>query len=399
MPKNPLKTWIELNSYALDHNIKQLKKIIGQIKLGVVLKSNAYGHGIKEIGEFVQKNNDIEWICTSETQEAIFLRENNVTKPILVLAYTNEKMDLAISHDIHFAVYNIKSIEELNSAAQRVGKKAYIHIKIDSGMSRLGILPENVLSFIRFIKTFEHISLFGIFTHFADAHNPNSNHANFQLQQFDSVLDELTANGINIKFTHAQSSSSLAITPLRKYSLVRIGALLYGIYKSEEFKNLLQIKYPGFSLFQVMNWKTHIIDIKKIPKDSPVGYDRTFITQRPTTIGILPIGYFDGYNINLQNKGTVLINDQEAPIIGKISMNLTTIDLTDIKNVSIGDEVSLLSNHPSGQAHVLARKAQTITNEITTKIHCQIPRFIIKEQITNTKDKTQKLYKEQYKYL
>ncbi len=373
---NKLRTFIKLDKHAFEHNIEQLKTIVGSSEIGVVIKSNAYGHGIKEISLLANKISDIEWICVSGLKEAIELKKLGITKKILALSYIDDNIRHGIKSNIHFPVYNLEKAIELSNIAYNTGQEVYVHIKIDTGMSRLGVLAENALEFIKTVKKLPFIKIYGLYTHLCDGYNINSEFAYVQLKKFDSVIDSLVKANIEIPYLHIFSSSGLLVNWKTKYNLVRLGTLIYGIWRSQEYKNLILAKYPDLNLLPVMTWKTHIIDIKHVPADSFIGYSRTAITTRPTTIGTLPIGYFDGYNVNLSNKAHVLVNGKLAPVIGRISMNLTTIDLTGIQNIKVGDEVTLLGEHPEITASKLAILANTMPNDIITKIDHNIPREV-----------------------
>lgn len=381
------RTVIELDKSALINNIKNLS-FISKIPIAVVVKSNAYGHGLIEISKIIDHIHEVNFLCTSGIREALFLKKNKIKKNILVFSYLDDSIEMAIANNIHFPIYNFDSAIKINQAAKKINMKANVHIKIDTGMSRLGIFEEDALEFLKKIQSFSNLTIQGIFTHLSDPHNINSKFAYKQLEKFDETLRVLEQNGIYIPLNHAISSSGLGLNPSKKYSFIRSGALTYGLWKSIEFKQFILQKYPNLILKPVLRWKTQIIDIKIIPANSFVGYDKTFITKRPTRMGILPIGYFDGYPSSLSNKGKVLIKNKEVPIIGKISMNLITIDLTDCSNIKLYDEVTLFGSQEI-EAHNVAQKAGIITNELITNISQTIERKVIKQNLkkylTNTK--------------
>ncbi len=373
------RTSIQLSQAALHYNIAQIKKAAHASGVGLVIKSNAYGHGLKEIAQMAQSDHHITWLCTAGIEEALHLCTQGIDKPLLALSYLDASLQQAIHHNIHVALYNLEDAYALNAAAQEVGKKAYVHIKIDTGMSRLGIDPNNAFSFINALKQLPHIELYGLFTHLCDTPNPDSSFSYHQLKIFDDLIELIEAAGIKISCTHAQSSSALCIKPARPYTFIRAGAAAYGIWKSEEHRMRIRTLHPTFDIKPVMQWSTHIIQLKNIPTGATVGYDRTLRAQRPTLLAIAPIGYHDGYARSLSNRGTAVINQHYAPVAGMVSMNMTAFDITDIPNVKIGDQITLIGDAPKIVVHEIARTAHMITNEIVTSINASIERKIVSE--------------------
>lgn len=370
---------ITLSKAAFVFNSEQIKKAAGPSQVAIVLKSNAYGHGLSPMAQLAQEDPNIAWICTAGIQEALQVRALGVTKPLLALSYFDGSLDQAVSQDIHLGLYTIEGLADLHAAAQRVGKKAYAHIKIDTGMSRLGLHPQYTLSFIKAAQEFPNVELYGIFTHLCDTPNIDQTFSYQQLAQFDEVLDLIEAAGIAIPCTHALSSSALCIKPQRPYSFVRAGAAFYGIWKSPTHRELVRKLHPDFDLKPVLQWKTRIIELKKIPAGASVGYDRTWRAQRPTILAIAPVGYYDGYDRRFSNRGVAVIKDQYAPVAGIVSMGLTAFDVTDIPYIHLHDEIVLLGDAPRISAHECAYSAQIITNELVTGLQASLERTIVPE--------------------
>lgn len=372
------RTSIELSRAAFSYNIEQIKKAAGSA-VAVVIKSNAYGHGIQEIAQLAQDDPNVAWLCTAGIAEALLVRQQGITKPLIALSYLDDNLEDALRADIHVGLYNLEDAAALNAAAQSVGKKAFVHIKVDTGMSRLGILPEHTLHFIRTVQEFPHIELYGLFTHLCDTPNPDQTFSYAQLKKFDELIEMLHAAGITIPCIHAQSSSALSLKPNYPYTFIRAGAAAYGIRKSQAHQDLIKKLHPSFDLKPVMQWKTRVIHIKKIPAGAFVGYDKTWVAQRPTLLAIAPIGYYDGYSRGLSNRGHALINHHYAPVAGIVSMNITAFDVTDCEEVKIGDEIILLADASELSAVECARSAHIITNELVTHIHSSIERIIVPE--------------------
>ncbi len=371
------RSWLEISESAFRHNIQQLRALLGSTELALVVKSNAYGHGMHEIAQLSEQLPEISWLCTAGLQEAIDLKtKSKTTKKVLALSYLDADAESAAKYGIHCGIYDYHTAYGLNQAAQHIGKPLAVHIKVDTGMSRLGVPPEQVVSFIRQLQTLSHITIYGIFTHLCDTANPDATFSQLQLARFNAVLLELESVGIRIPLSHALSSSGLSVATSQKYNLLRAGALAYGMWKSHEQQQLVSTLYPGFNLQPVMSWKTHIAQIKQIPKDSYIGYNCTYKTSRQSTIALLPVGYWDGYPRGLSNNGFVVVKNQKAPVVGIVSMNLTAIDITAIPNVTMHDIVTLVGHEQISLIQV-ADYASTIPNEIATRISSSLPRVIL----------------------
>ncbi len=369
-------TSIELSRQAFQYNIDQLKKAAGAAGLALVVKSNAYGHGLREMALLADENPSISWICTAGLSEALFLRRLGINKQLLVLSFIDDGIEEAVALGIHVMCSNREDACAMSAAAERLGKKAYIHVKVDTGMSRLGIFPDDVLGFLKFLSHLPQVIIAGIATHLSDTPNPDQTFSYQQFKTFDTVVDIVKAAGFDIPYTHVQSSSSLCLRPEREYSFIRAGAAAYGIWKSAAHRELIRMHHPYFDVMPVLHLKTRIVHIKKIPAGSAVGYDRTFIAQRPTVLAIAPVGYFDGYSRGLSNRGHGLIHNQFVPIAGIVSMNLTAFDVTDLE-VSLHDEISLIGPFPGITASECAQSARIITNEMVTHLNPTIVRRIV----------------------
>lgn len=374
----PSRTWIELNAQVFQRNVVLLKQAINNQQLAVVLKSNAYGHGMVPMAQLAQENMHIDLICVAGLSEAVTLRKAKITKPLLVLSYLDDVFEYAALYNIHCAVYDYETVVQLSKAAQTTGKNISVHVKIDTGMGRLGIAADTGVEFAKQIVHLPGIILHGLFTHLSDT--SNLEHSYKQLTTFDSVIDQLTDAGFSLPCTHAISSSGLHLAPKRKYNMVRIGAGLFGLTKTQEHKSMILQAYPYLDLQPIMTWKTHIIQIKTIEVGSYVGYNRTFCATQPTRIAILPVGYFEGYPRHLSNNSIVYVENLQAPVIGVVSMSLMAIDITHIPTASIASEVTLTGNLPGITSHECASRAKVITNEFSTSIKSDIPRIIKHKQ-------------------
>jgi alanine racemase len=379
-------TWIEISRQAFDHNINFYKQVIGpDAALALVIKSNAYGHGIREVATIAQAHPHVDWFCTTSLSEAVFLREMAVTKPILVMTFIDDDPEKIFTHDIAVIGHDIETITMLNTLGKTLGKQAKIHIKIDTGLSRLGFYPDEALAVIQHIKeSLPYITIQGLYTHFADSGGLDHDFNDHQLQQFNTVLSALQKQQIDIPYKHTCKTSAITTVKDSHFNLIRLGAGAYGLKPPQTVSDITKVLYPDFEPQQIMTWKTRIMHIRHIPADTYIGYDKTFKTTRPTRIAILPIGYFEGYDRRLTNKGVVKIqtnssdtSHEYAPVIGRICMSVTMIDITDVEQAKIGDEVIVLGNAPGITAYDLAQTIESFNpREITARINPVIPRII-----------------------
>jgi len=410
-------TWLEISKSALIHNLRQFRKIIGsKIKLMAVVKSNAYGHGMIECAKIFEKNG-ADYLGVVNLDEALQLRRNNLKKPILVLTFwptpmnypasaeprfssgefqriTNKKIEEAIKKNIEFCAYTDQQLDFLAKISQKIGKKAKIHLKIDTGTSRIGVLPENSLNFALKCLKLPNLELKGIFTHFAKSEAYNQKYTLLQTRRLKKIAQEIilktapnlfsrvlkfnaTAdkNKTILPIIHAACTASTIINSMTHFDLVRIGIGLYGLWPSQATKH-----YGASSsvvLKSALTWKTRVIQVKELSKGTPIGYDCTYRCKKRTKIAILPVGYWDGYDRKLSNCGEVLIRGRRAPVRGRICMNLTIVEVTKIPGVKVGDEVVLIGrqNDKEITAEELAEKIGTINYEIVTRINPQLSRI------------------------
>ncbi len=369
--------WVELSQTALENNLAQLKKIEGDALLAPVVKGNAYGHGLTQVGRVCQKSPHVDWACVASLSEALTLRKVGFSKPILILVYLDDDPKLVVENEIDVLVYTTQNLQELNDCAQKLNKPCNIHIKIDTGLSRFGFCPDEAVAFVKKLQQFPLINLRGIATHFAQSEVPDQQFTHKQIELFETTVKKIEALGINIPFKHASNSAAaLRFTP-KIGNLFRLGIGTYGYWSSEHVKKLAQKVYPEIALAPVLSLKTRIFSIRTIPAGRSVGYGRTYETKKETVLATIPTGYVDGYSRKLANKGNVFVRGQHAPIVGAIGMNTTTIDVTHIPNLQVGDEVTLIGDHPGIRASDLAQAADLNLREITTRIDPTIKRRLV----------------------
>ncbi|MFA5076513.1 MAG: alanine racemase [Patescibacteria group bacterium] len=373
-----INSWVEINTQNLKHNLNQFRRILSPgTQIGATVKSNAYGHGIIGVSQVIQQQTD--WFCVVSLDEALELRRAKITKPILVLSFYFDQIDLAAKNNISLVVYNSDQIKQINLAAKKLHRIARVHLKLDTGTSRLGVGETEALKLITQITTkLKNLRLEGLFSHFA-ASEENQKFTDQQIQRFNDFVAKLNKLGINIPLKHFACSAAALVRPESQYNLIRLGISLYGLWPSKLAKRLTSKIYPSFNLQPALTWKTRVIAVKCLNPGQSIGYGCTYKTTKTTKIAVLPVGYWDGYDRHLSNKGEVLIHGQKCPIRGRVCMNLIIIDATKVKNVKINDEVVLIGQQGKARitAEDLAGKIGTINYEVVTRINPVLPRIMV----------------------
>ncbi|HXW86062.1 MAG TPA: alanine racemase [Candidatus Bathyarchaeia archaeon] len=376
-PYEPL-SWIELRKTALIHNAAMYKKTTDGKNIAFVIKGNAYGHGIREIALLCEDIDDIDWLCTFTLSEALMLRSLGSSKPILVLGPLDAPIAHALGASIDVIVDNHEQAEQLNICARQENKKVGVHVKVDTGLSRRGVLPDQAMKLLMHVSSLSHLTLNGLCTHLVESYKEDASFTHHQLKQFNALIYQAREYGMAIPFIHATNTAGTTIFSHDEYNFFRIGIGLYGILPSQPTREKTRLRYPDFELEPVLQWKTVLTQIKDIPAHAYVSYDRTYQTYRPTRIGLLPIGYSDGYDIRLSNKGLVYIRGAYAPVLGRVGMNTTIIDLTTISQAQEKDEVTLIGSPFEIRADIVSSYAQCINvRELFTGIKGYIPRIVI----------------------
>jgi len=301
--------WIEINPAALAHNIDQYKTVIGERLLAPVVKSNAYGHGMLQIAQLCEANPQVAWMCVANLSDALKLREQGIQKTIMIMSCVDADISLAVNKNFEFIITHEELAHDLHAIAKKYNSSFNVHVKIDTGLSRLGVLTHRAVSFIHEILAMPHLQLNGICTHYAETQKEDQSYALYQLEQFYAILDQLKAQNIQIPYIHASNSAATTTLDLARCNLFRIGIGIYGLWPSAASKAKTLAIYPQFNLEPVLTWKTRVMALKILPANQPVGYDRTTITTRETKIAIVPIGYYDGYDFRLFNKSRMRINN------------------------------------------------------------------------------------------
>ncbi len=364
----------EINLTKLIHNLEKVRVVIGsQVKLLGVVKGNAYGHGIQRVGKVLEKEG-INYLGVSCIYEARLLRNAQIQTPILLLGYTDPaSVGEAIRLGCTITVIDKEVLKCVEVESKKRNKITSIHVKIDTGMHRLGISPKEVLSFISGISAYPHVFLEGVFTHFATADEKDLGFANEQLLKFREVITTLEQRGIHPPLIHAANSAAILRMKESHFSMVRAGKVLYGPLS---LPNSLDTSKGSES---ILSLKTQIIQVRVIEKGESVGYGRAFVARKKMRIATLPIGYADGFRRSPTNFGHVIIEGKKASLIGRVSMDQSSIDVTKYTRVKVGDQVVVIGEQKGKKVTTqdVADQVGTISYEVLTALSERIERVYI----------------------
>jgi len=363
--------WTEIDLDAIVDNIKAIRELVGEkVKIMGVVKANAYGHDALEVAPLLLQNG-ASFLGVARLDEGVELRKANIKAPILVLGLTlKEEMPSLLLYDLTPTVCDMERVEFLSHLAIKKNKVAKVHVKVDTGLGRIGVLPENALNFVQRVHDMKNIQIEGIFTHFAVAAEKDKSYTEEQFAKFTTVLNALEKKGIKIPLKHTANSPAVLALPHVYLDMVRPGLSIYGLYPSPEVKRAIRLK-PALKL------KTRIVYLKKLPAGKSISYGRTHTTTAETLVATLSVGYADGYPRLLSNNGEVLIRGRKSPVIGRITMDQTMIDVTHIPGVEIGEEVTLWGNHAIEET---AGRVRTIVDEVLCMADKKrIPKLFMKD--------------------
>lgn len=368
--------WAEVNLDKLAHNMREIRRVSKSKEIMAVVKADAYGHGALDIAPVLLENG-ADRLAVAVLSEAIELRKGGIKCPIMILGFTPTTfIDELLQYDIEQTVYSLEFAKELSKIARKKNKFAKIHIKIDTGMGRIGYqcTEENVEE-IHKISQFSNIHIEGIFTHFSSADAEDKNYTAKQMEEFNWVYNKLRDKNVIINNIHVSNSAAIIDLPEYHYDIIRPGIIIYGYYPSNE------VDKEKIHLKPVMSLKTNVVHLKKVSKGEYIGYGRKFKTTREAIIATLPVGYADGYTRLLFNKAEVIINGEMAPVVGRICMDQCMIDVTDVGCVKIGDEVILIGEDGNNRfdADDAAELLDTISYEIVCMIGKRVPRVYVKD--------------------
>lgn len=364
-----LRTYAEVDLEAIAHNIEEVRKKVGKdVMIAAVIKADGYGHGSIPIAKRLEK--DVDFFCVAAIEEAIELREHGFDTPILILGYTSpSQYEDIVKYRIAQTIYDYETAEQLNKTAESMGTKAIVHIALDTGMNRIGFYwNEQSIDDIEAISNMEHIELEGCFSHFSCADMTDKEFSKAQMQVYDDFMDAFKQRGIVIPIKHLCNSAGIMEFDSHRFNLVRSGIITYGLYPSEE------VDKTALELRPALHWKTHVIHVKTVGAGAAVSYGATYVTDRPTTIATVSIGYADGYPRALSNKGRVLIHGQSAPIIGRVCMDQMMVDVTHIPDVKVEDVVTLVGQ--DGDEYISVEEAADLAGSFNYEFICDISKRV-----------------------
>ncbi len=372
-------SYIEISKKNIIHNVKSLRKVAKPgTKFAFAVKGNAYGHGLKEVVKIAAPYAD--YFMVNSIEELRMLRKVS-KKRVLLLGYVaNSDIAEAIQLGCIVGVYSIESFKTIAKIAEKIDKKVDVHIACDAYLGREGFLKKDLENLFRLLQVagyMSHVSIAGMYAHFANIEDTTSfTHAKKQIDGYREMITLAHKHGYKNILTHISATSGLLIYEKENgyHPLVRVGIGMYGLWPSEE----IGLQSKNLTLKPVLSWKTHVAQIKTVAKGSTIGYGLTYVTKKPTTLALIPQGYADGYPRALSNKGMVLIGGKYAKILGRVSMNMFVVDVTNIQKVRVEDVVVLLGTQGKNTltAEMLARWALTINYEIVTRISPLLPRII-----------------------
>lgn len=359
-------TWAEIDLSALVGNLRLLRKRVGpRVKIMFVVKANAYGHDAVLCALAAQKARAADWLGVSSVEEGLALRSADVKLPILILGslYPFESVLAAAAHDLTPIVASLESARRVAEAALRLRRNINIHVKVDTGMGRIGLRPEAAVALMRDISALKGIRVQGIYTHMAKAED-DAAFTTRQIKSFNGVVNSLIQEGLRPPLVHAANSAAALRHPGSRFDLVRPGLAAYGLYE-------------GF--VPVLTLKSKIVYIKTAPKGATVSYGATWRAKRVSLIATLPIGYGDGYTRALSNKAAVLVGGKRCPVVGRVTMDQVMIDVTDAPRARVGDDAVLIGSQEGSSvtASELARLCGTIPYETATALSSRVPRVAV----------------------
>ncbi len=370
--QNNFSQWCEIDLTLLDHNVTEIKRVLGGTKVMGVVKANAYGHGLVEIGKRLDVNESVFCLGVNSIQEGISLREAGVMKPIVVMGYIDQQdYSLVLENDLEIVLTGMEMLDSICNLQSAICNFK-IHIKVDTGLNRLGFFLDELNGALEKIKNSPNIEVVGLMSHLSALEEGYLDYTQKQIDDFSKAGESFTKKGFH-GIKHIGAASSLLAYKNAYFDMVRVGISLYGLWPSKETR---RYALADVDLKPILSFKTKIIFTKKVAKGGLIGYGGSFTACRDTLIGIIPTGYYEGLDRRLSNRGIVLVGGKRAPIIGRVCMNMAFVDLTDVGGVEIGDEVPLFGKDDGEEitAEEFTARLGTVPHELTTKIPEFVPR-------------------------
>lgn len=367
-----LRAWAEIDIDALIHNLREIKKRAGKRKIMAVVKANAYGHGAMQLAPVISGYADAFAVATFE--EAMELRKAGVEKEILILSPVPQaQYPMIIKNDIATVTFSLDGAKALSAAAGAAGKRARAYVAVDTGMGRIGLSSDDCgICEAEAIYAEKNIDFIGIITHYACADSSDKSSLREQAKRFDAFCEKLRADGYDIGLRSCDNSAAFTDCA-DSYEAVRVGIVIYGMYPSDE------VKKENLPLLPVMSLKTKVTQVKTVPAGTKISYGHTFKAEKPMKIATLAIGYADGIPLSLSGKGSVIISGRKVPIVGRVCMDQMMVDVTDARNVDVGDTAVIFGSDGGATitADEVAAVAGTINYDIVCRLDCRVPRVFV----------------------
>ena len=375
------RTWIEINEQALVSNVNALRSLLDrECRFCAVVKANAYGHDLEKVVSVLRRAG-VDAFAVDNVDEALKVRQMMSNALILVLGYPLEsQLEEAIAANLHLTVYDTQRIARLEEIAAKQSTTAHLHLKIETGTSRQGILIDELPKIIFALQNTQHITLEGISTHFANIEDTDdSSYASQQLEIFQTACQTIGQAGFSPPIVHCASSAATIMYPDTHGTMVRSGIATYGLWPSEGVELATRKHQLGCSLTPVLSWKTRIAQVKSLPAGTPISYGLTETLKRNSRVAILPVGYSDGYDRGLSSVGETIVGGQRCKVLGRVCMNMIIVDVSSVPKVEREQEVILLgrSGRHEVSAEGMAKLAQTINYEIVARINPLLPRVLV----------------------
>ncbi|MBN1346537.1 MAG: alanine racemase [Phycisphaerae bacterium] len=371
----------EINADAIRHNLRLIRQACRPgVRLCVALKANAYGHGVDVVAPVLDEAG-VEMVAVATIGEALELRQLGWTRGILCFGPTfaactpearDERIAIAVKYDLTPTVVDGYGLRDLDAEAARRGRVVDYHVKVDTGMGRMGIAPDTAFDLIVRAGDLKHARLAGVYTHLASADEADVEFARHQLAWLTNLIERLAAAGVKAPLVHAANSSAIFMLPESHFDMVRPGLVVYGCRPSKHWP-------AHVALAPALRLRSHLVLTKQVPAGHSIGYGRTFVTKRPSVIGIVPVGYNDGYARSLSNRGVMGVAGGDAPVVGRVSMDQTVLDLTDLPEARVGDEVTIIDDRPGrcNTVEAIADLLGTVPYEVTCLLGNRVHRVAV----------------------
>lgn len=371
-------TWVEIDRAAILHNLRAFKQRVAPAGVMAIVKGNAYGHGLREVAAIVREEAD--WLGVNALHEAEALAADGHQRPVLILGNTTaEQARAVVCGGYRQVVYDAEMAAALGAAARGHGRRAQVHIKIETGTNRQGVQGSELLALVDQVRRNPDLELEGLYTHYANIEEADDfAYAAQQLSRFEAAALDVEAHG-PVPVKHTACSAAAILYPQTYFNLVRLGVSLYGLWPSETTRRAACAGNRPIDLRPALAWKCQVAQVKDVPAGETIGYGCTYTTGRLSRIAVLPVGYYEGLDRGLSNRGVVLVRGRRAPIVGRVCMNMCMVDVTDVPGASAGDEAVLIGRQGDEQvtAEEMAGLLDTINYEVVTRIGASVPRVVV----------------------